>query len=68
MTKITAAEGYIFRRIYDQVTFGSEIYLGVDYSTGVAREDLPEYYEEINDPDNEDNSREILNIILGNDE
>jgi phage-related protein len=47
MLKITANEGYVFRRIHDQVIFGSEIYLGVDYSTGTPREDLPEYYEEI---------------------
>lgn len=45
--KITAQEGYTFRRIHDGFMMGEEIYLGIDYSTGVAREDLPEYYEEI---------------------
>lgn len=47
MNKIKAKEGYIFRRIIDGMIFGNEIYLGIDYSTGEAREDLPEYYEEI---------------------
>lgn len=49
MNKITAKEGYVFRRIIDGMIFGNEIYLGIDYSTGEAREDLPEYYEEIED-------------------
>lgn len=50
MNKITAKEGYVFRRIIDGMIFGNEIYLGIDYSTGEAREDLPEYYEEIEEP------------------
>lgn len=47
MNKITAKTGYIFRRIIDGLIFGNEIYLGIDYSTGIAREDKAEYYEEI---------------------
>ena len=50
MNKITAQEGKVFRRIIDGLIFGSEIYLGVDYSTGTAREDKAEYYEEIEEP------------------
>lgn len=44
---ITATEGKTFRRIHDQFIMGSEIALGVDFSTGVPREDKVEYYEEI---------------------
>jgi len=54
-TTITASEGSVFRRIQSQIIngktiniiMGKSIALGVDYSTGVARPDLPEYYEEI---------------------
>ena len=49
--KITAKEGYVFQRKYDGMIFGNEIYLGIDYSTGIARQDLPEYYEEIVEPE-----------------
>jgi hypothetical protein len=52
MTKITAQEGKIFKRIHDGFIFGNEIVLGIDYSTGEPREDKAEYYEEI-DEDNE---------------
>lgn len=45
--KIEAKEGYTFRRIHDGFIMGEVIYLGIDYSTGEAREDKPEYYEEI---------------------
>ena len=45
--KITAKEGYVFQRKHDGMIFGNEIYLGIDYSTGTPREDLPEYYEQI---------------------
>lgn len=55
MNKITAQQGKVFRRIIDGLIFGNEIYLGVDYSTGEAREDKAEYYEEIDEPqENED--------------
>ncbi len=47
---ITAEKGKVFRRIHDEVLMGDTIDLGIDYSTGEAREDLPEYYEEINEP------------------
>jgi len=50
MAHIIAAEGNVFRRIHDGFIMGSEIYLGIDYSTGFPREDLPEYYEEIDEP------------------
>jgi hypothetical protein len=48
---ITADEGMIFRRIHDCFEMGNEIALGIDYSTGEAREDLPEYYEEFEMPE-----------------
>ena len=51
MNKITAAEGKVFIRIHDGMIFGNEIYLGIDYSTGVPREDKEEYYEEIVEPE-----------------
>ena len=47
MNKITATTGKVFKRIIDGLIFGNEIYLGIDYSTGEAREDKSEYYEEI---------------------
>lgn len=47
MNVIKAEEGKIYRRKHDQMLFGDTIYLGIDYSTGVAREDLEEYYEQI---------------------
>lgn len=46
-TKITAESGMTFCRVHDQFVMGNEIILGVDYSTGIARTDLPEYYEEV---------------------
>ena len=44
--RITAESGYTFVRIHDGFEMGEEIYLGIDYSTGEAREDKPEYYRE----------------------
>ena len=44
---ITAESGYTFVRIHDGFEMGEEIYLGIDYSTGEPREDLPEYYREV---------------------
>ena len=43
---IRASEGMTFIRIHDGFEMGEEIYLGIDYSTGEPREDLPEYYRE----------------------
>lgn len=51
--KITAKENHVFVRNHDGFRMGNEIHLGIDYSTGVPREDLPEYYEEI--PKEEEN-------------
>ena len=44
---IKASEGMTFVRIHDGFEMGDTIYLGVDYSTGVPREDKPEYYREV---------------------
>lgn len=51
MTLIKAKYNHIFRRKHDGFLFGNEIVLGTDFSTGTPREDLPEYYEEIRDPE-----------------
>lgn len=47
MSKITAKNGFIFKRKNDGIVFGNEIHLGVDYSTGTGREDKKEYYDEV---------------------
>lgn len=47
---IKTTEGKVFRRIHDGFIMGNEIWLGYDYSTGQQRYDLPEYYEEIDEP------------------
>ena len=47
---ITADEGKTFRSIHDGFVMGNVIYLGIDYSLSPeGREDLPEYYEEIDE-------------------
>lgn len=51
MNTIIATEGYVFRRIHDGFIMGEVIHLGVDFSKGTPREDLPEYYEEIEKED-----------------
>ena len=48
---IQADRDKIFRRIHDQNVMGATIFLGVDYSTGTARTDLAEYYEQITNPE-----------------
>jgi len=48
---IKAKQNRVFKRIHDGFIMGNEIVLGKDYSTGVEREDLPEYYEEVLDPE-----------------
>jgi len=60
MNKITATQGKVFRRIIDELIFGSEIYLGVDYSTGEPRPDKEEYYEEIEEPQNDTDNENII--------
>lgn len=47
---ITADSGKVFKRIHDGFVMGFEIVLGQDFSTGVEREDLPEYYTQVFDP------------------
>ena len=59
MNKITAEEGKVFRRKIDGLIFGNEIYLSIDYSTGEPREDKAEFYEEIDEPQN-DTDNEII--------
>jgi len=51
MSTIKASQNNIFKRIHDEVLFGEEIVLGLDFSTGIERQDLPEYYEEIRNPE-----------------
>ena len=64
---ITATEGKVFRRIHDGFVMGSQVVLGTDYSTGVAMEDLAEYYEEIDD-ERELTDKEIIDIMFDRDE
>jgi hypothetical protein len=52
--KIIAEEGMVFQRIHDSMMFGNEIYLGIDYSTGTAREDKAEYYEQVPKPERDE--------------
>lgn len=57
-TKITAEDGKVFRRIFDNKMYGNEIYLGYTYYVGDIKLDkplleLPEYFEEIDDPNTE---------------
>ena len=45
--KITANEGFVWKRKHDGFIMGEEIHLGYDYSTGVKRVDKEEYYEQV---------------------
>jgi hypothetical protein len=51
MSTIKASQNNIFKRIHDGELFGQEIVLGLDFSTGIERQDLPEYYEERRNPE-----------------
>lgn len=51
ITVIRADAGKVFRRKHDGFIMGKEIFLGKDYSLGYERKDLPEYYEEIDAPE-----------------
>jgi hypothetical protein len=46
-----ADTGKVFRRKHDNFIMGNEIFLGNDYSLGYERVDLPDYYEEIEAPE-----------------
>lgn len=54
ITVITADEGKVFIRKHDGFVMGGDIFLGIDYSTGDPREDKPEYYEEIDTPEEQE--------------
>jgi len=64
MNKITAETGMVFQRIHDGMMFGNEIYLGIDYSTGTAREDKPEYYEQVPEPERDETIEPVNNEII----
>lgn len=48
---ITAQEGKVFRRLHDGMIFGKQIVLGYDYSLGFKRRDKEAFYEQIPDPE-----------------
>ena len=48
---LIADEGKTFIRIHDDYDMGNGIQLGIDTSTGVPREDKPEYYKEVDIPE-----------------
>jgi hypothetical protein len=47
----TTNSNNVFKRKHDGFIMGNEIKLGKDFSTGVERDDLAEYYEEVRSPD-----------------
>lgn len=58
---IIADDGKVFKRIADDFVYGSDIYLGYTYYIGGVyqnppHEDKIEDFEEIDDPNNEDNN------------
>lgn len=59
---ITAQEGKVYRRIHDGMIFGNQILLGYEYSTGVKRIDREIYYEQIPDPEIQDNKEDFTDI------
>ena len=70
MKTIKAKEGKVFRRIVDKVIFGNEVNLGYLYSLhGVVLKvpvmELPEHFEEIDDPElNEPLLDEDVDMVL----
>jgi hypothetical protein len=50
-TVMVADKGNVFRRVHDGCVMSRRIHLGYDHSTGTKRQDLPEYYEQIEDPE-----------------
>lgn len=69
---IIADDGKVFRRIADGAIYGREIYLGYSYYiNGVKLDephlDVPEDFEEIDDPEDITDT-EALNIITGQNE
>lgn len=47
---IIADQGKVYKRIHDGFVMSEQIILGKDFSTGVERDDLPEYYAQVFDP------------------
>lgn len=65
---IIADDNKTFRRKHDGFIMGNYIQLGIDISTGDEREDKPEYYEEIDIPeelkDNKDEKTRFKHNII----
>ena len=62
---IIADEGKVFRRIGTEDIYGNEIYLGYSYYIGGVlqdppHKDIPEDFEEIDDPGEEEINEEII--------
>jgi len=57
---IAAEDGKVFKRKHDEFIIGHEVVLGIDFSTGVEREDRAEYYEQIDAPADDKAVEELL--------
>lgn len=62
---IKAQEGKVFRRISDGIIFGNELTLGYTHYLGGKKLDtplweLPEHYEEIDDPNDSKSEEKVL--------
>lgn len=71
MDKIVADEGKVFRRIVDGQIYGKEISLGYSYYIGGVKLvephlDVPEDFEQIDEPDKEENLEVMNNDIYLN--